>query len=183
VEFAKDKGIAIYARATASPLPGPDPSADGTVVRQTAASRAGTVVGVASEKDLLIVDVDGPAADVLQALDAHKVAPRSLHSMTDRLLIIVSRENLHEEARVRADLAQRFGARVRIVDNLAAATAVGTGITASFELLRRGSDALQAAGITPASVDTSSLRITWMVPRARLDEAVRVLHRALIETA
>ena len=29
VEFAKEKGIAIYARATNGPLPGPDPSADG----------------------------------------------------------------------------------------------------------------------------------------------------------
>src|SRR5213596_115178 len=29
VEFAKEKGIAIYARATASPLPGADPAADG----------------------------------------------------------------------------------------------------------------------------------------------------------
>src|SRR5512132_3351244 len=36
VEFAKTAGIAIYARATASPLPGNDPSADGTVVRRNA---------------------------------------------------------------------------------------------------------------------------------------------------
>ena len=41
VEFAKEKGIAIYARATASPLPGADPSADGTVVRRDAAAAAG----------------------------------------------------------------------------------------------------------------------------------------------
>jgi aspartate kinase len=33
VEFAKERAIAIYARATSSPLPGADPSADGTVVR------------------------------------------------------------------------------------------------------------------------------------------------------
>src|SRR6185369_3094598 len=36
VEFAKEKGIAIYARATSGPLPGPDPSSDGTVVRKFA---------------------------------------------------------------------------------------------------------------------------------------------------
>src|SRR6202521_640437 len=34
VEFAKAAGIAIYARATSSPLPGIDPSADGTIVRK-----------------------------------------------------------------------------------------------------------------------------------------------------
>src|SRR5688572_27618205 len=35
VEFAKERGIAIYARATAGPLPGRDPSSDGTVVRRS----------------------------------------------------------------------------------------------------------------------------------------------------
>src|ERR671938_321060 len=34
VEVAKEKGIAIYARATAGPLPGVDPASDGTVVRR-----------------------------------------------------------------------------------------------------------------------------------------------------
>src|SRR5256885_2296841 len=59
VEFAKEKGIAIYARATASPLPGADPASDGTVVRRDAVRPAGTVVGVASERDLLVLHADG----------------------------------------------------------------------------------------------------------------------------
>src|SRR6202047_4037356 len=36
VEFAKEKGISIYARATTGPLPAEDPSVDGTVVRKLA---------------------------------------------------------------------------------------------------------------------------------------------------
>src|SRR5437763_13701463 len=59
VEFAKEKGIAIYARATASALPGPDPSTDGTVVRRDSPRRASAVVGVASERDVLVVDATG----------------------------------------------------------------------------------------------------------------------------
>src|SRR5262245_48359801 len=55
VEFAKEKGIAIYASATASPLPGADPSSDGTVVRRNAPRMPGTVVGVASERDVLVL--------------------------------------------------------------------------------------------------------------------------------
>ena len=54
VEFAKEKGIAIYARATEGPLPGPDPSSDGTVVRRSPPRMPGTVVGVASEKDIVM---------------------------------------------------------------------------------------------------------------------------------
>src|SRR5215210_5637670 len=57
VEFAKAEGIAIYARATASPLPGTDPTADGTVVRRHAPRMPGTVVGVASERDTLVLEL------------------------------------------------------------------------------------------------------------------------------
>src|SRR5258708_14797265 len=60
VEFAKEKGIAIYARAMRSPLPGADPSADGTVVRRHPPPTPGTVVGVASERDVLVLEA-GPA--------------------------------------------------------------------------------------------------------------------------
>src|ERR1700752_4324984 len=58
VEFAKEQGIAIYARATASPLPGSDPSADGTVVRRNPPRMPGTVVGVASERDILLLELE-----------------------------------------------------------------------------------------------------------------------------
>src|SRR4029434_5277670 len=44
VEFAKEKGIAIYARATEGPLPGADPASDGTVVRKSPPRMPGTVV-------------------------------------------------------------------------------------------------------------------------------------------
>src|SRR5260221_12236945 len=57
VEFAKEKGIAIYARATASSLPGADPSTDGTVVRRHPPRMPGTVVRVASERDVLLIHV------------------------------------------------------------------------------------------------------------------------------
>src|SRR5947199_851715 len=60
VEFAKEKGIAIYARATASPLPGADPAADGTVVRKFAGRMPGVVVGIASEKDVLVLTARVP---------------------------------------------------------------------------------------------------------------------------
>src|SRR4029434_1928093 len=61
VEFAKEKGIAIYARATAAPLPGDDPSVDGTVVRKHAPRVPGTVVGVASERDVLVLHANSDA--------------------------------------------------------------------------------------------------------------------------
>jgi len=191
VAFAKDKGIAIYARATKSALPGADPSADGSVVRQSLPRMPGTVVGVASERDVLLFEMNAPAegfrsADafalqVLELLDAHSVAGKQLHHANGGLTLVVSRENLHDEARLRESLRTRFGNQVRILDDLSAVSVVGTGINASFANIRRGTEALVAAGLTPGAVATSSFRITWMIARPSLDDAVRLLHSTFLE--
>jgi aspartate kinase len=191
VQFAKEQGIAIYARATASALPGPDPSADGTVVRRHPARMPGTVVGVASEKDVLLLDADR-TLPILEALDDHRVAGKQLHithgdrgprnTHAGHLTLIVSRENLHDEERVRRALTDRFGVACRIVDGLGAVSVVGAGINASFENVRRGTAALEDKGLATQGIATSSFRITWLVDRGRVDEAVRLLHETFIET-
>jgi aspartate kinase len=207
VEFAKDKGIAIYARATASALPGADPSEDGTVVRRDALRPAGAVVGVASERDVLVLHTDGGSkaatllldgrpgplltaeasakavgpGDILALLDKHSVAGKQLHLASDSLNMVISRENLHEEDRLRTELSKRFGDRVSLIDTLGAVSVIGAGINASFQNLRRGSEALAASGIAAHQVATSSFRITWMIDRTKLDDAVRILHRTFIE--
>jgi aspartate kinase len=196
VEFAKENGIAIYARATVSPLPGPDPAADGTVVRKYPPRMPGVVVGVASEKDVLLLSVEREgfsrasqtsrsaeafALQVVEVLDRYTVGGKQLHLADGRLTVVISRENLHEETRVREALTRTFGDAVRIADTLGAVSVVGAGINASFENVRRGSAALTAAGVEAAGIATSSFRITWMVDRTRLDEAVRVLHHTFID--
>jgi aspartate kinase len=185
VEFAKEKGIAIYARATSSPLPGADPSADGTVVRRDAPRMPGAVVGIASERDVLVLDADADLDDLLTTLDEHRVAGKQLHagSSSPHTTLVISRENLHDEAKVRGALASRFGNRARLVDGLGAVSAIGAGINASYANLRAGSSALRAAAAEPRGVSTSSFRITWMIPRERLDDAVRALHARFIEAA
>ena len=186
VEFAKEKGIAIYARATASALPGDDPAADGTVVRRYPPRMPGTVVGVASERDTLVLTLarsasgDRPMSDLLALLDTHHLAGKQLHESAGHLTLIISRENLHDESRVRTTLTDRFGGAVAIADDLGAVSVIGAGINASFDNLRRGNAALEAGGIGISGTATSSFRITWMIPRARLEDAVRALHALLV---
>jgi aspartate kinase len=182
VEFAKEKGIAIYARATAGPLPGPDPSSDGTVVRRTPPRMPGTVVGVASERDVVILESSGNAADVLALLDERGVPGKQLHIFDDRTTVVISRENLHDEARLREAIDKRAAAGTRFVDGLAAVSVVGAGINATYANVRAGSDTLHASGIEPRGTATSSFRITWMVARERMEDAVRALHRRFVES-
>ncbi|HEX2454244.1 MAG TPA: aspartate kinase [Vicinamibacterales bacterium] len=186
VEFAKEKGIAIYARATASSLPGADPSSDGTVVRKHAPRTPGTVAGVASERDVIVLQAMGQPDGLLELLDARGVAGKQLHVAGfgvsgDGLTLVISRENLHDEDRVRRDLADRFGSGAQLVDGLAAVSAVGAGINATYATVRRGSAALAAAGVMASGLSTSSFRVTWLVPRPSVEAAVRALHREFLE--
>jgi aspartate kinase len=184
VEFAKEAGIAIYARATAGPLPGPDPSADGTVVRRHGPRMPGTVAGVASERDVLVLQASGDASGLLEVLDRRNVVGKQLHVSTfggagDGATLVISRENLHDEELVRSDLA----GNARLIDGLGAVSVVGAGINASYKNVRTGTECLAAAGIAARGIATSSFRITWLVARQDIELAVRVLHRFFIEQA
>ena len=132
VEFAKEKGIAIYARATRGPAPGSDPPSDGTVVRKSPPRMPGTIVGVASERDLLVLDGSAPPADVLALLAERRVPGKQLHVFEGRTTVAISRENLHDEGQLRAALQTRLGGRARLVDSLAALSAIGAGINATY---------------------------------------------------
>src|SRR5919197_1238437 len=114
VEFAKEKGIAIYARATASALPGAQPWSDGTVVRRDAPRAPGTVAGVASERELLVLQARGTTStlsSLFDMLDKRGTPGKQLHVSAfgqgcDGMTVLISRENLHDEDRLRRDLAE-----------------------------------------------------------------------------
>jgi aspartate kinase len=183
VEFAKDRNIVIYARATAGALPGQDPSSDGTVVRRFAPRQPGTVVGVASESDILVLQTRNASA-LLAMMDEYGVAGKQLHlvrtgSPFDGLTLVVSKENLHQQKRLQERLR---GSQPDVLwqDNFGAVSIVGTGINATHRNVLRGETILQAAGITSFGLATSSFRTTWLVPRGDVARTVETLHREFV---
>lgn len=95
---------------------------------------------------------------------------------------MISRENLHDEERLRDALQTRLGGRARLVDGLAAVSAIGAGINATYANVKAGTETLAAIGIPAQGLATSSFRITWLVPRDHAADAVRALHARFIET-
>jgi aspartate kinase len=181
VEFAKEKGIAIYARLTDGPLPGNDPASDGTVVRRCPPRLPGSVIGIASEKELLVLQSSGNGIEeLLRCFDEHGIAGKQLHvancgGNADGLTLVVSRENLHGEGSFRERL-RGCGEEVGVRDELGAVSAIGAGINGTYANVRSGCAALDRLGIRPAGISTSSFRITWLVPRGSVDDATRALH-------
>jgi len=186
VEFAKEKGIAIYARATSSALPGDDPTTDGTVVRRFAPRVPGTVAGVASERDLLVLQATGDPTRLVTILDECGVSGKQLHvaafgGSADGTTLVISRENLHNEDRLRRALAESFGAGAQVIDGLGAVSIVGAGINATYQNVRRGATCLQDHRVASHGLATSSFRATWLVKREQLDDSVRLMHAAFID--
>src|ERR1700676_3373643 len=69
VEFAKEEGIAIYARATSSPppgarAPGPDPCLGGGGARPPPPRSLATVAALPSERELLVLESAAPPDEV-----------------------------------------------------------------------------------------------------------------------
>ncbi len=198
VEFAKERGIAVYARATAQPPPEGAGDIDGTVVRRFAPRQPGSVAAVVSERDVLYLSAAGRvglADRVLALLDRHQAVGKQLqvHSPTtegkfheDRLSLVLSRENLFGESALSDAVNQHnnqyaYEESIDLYDGFGAVSAIGAGINATYKNLLAGTACLREAGIVPRATATSSFRITWLVDRARLDEAVRRLHALYIE--
>jgi aspartate kinase len=114
-------------------------------------------------------------------LDERAVTGKQLHVSETRVDMVISRENLHDEALLRDALRTRLDGRAQLVDGLAAVSVVGAGINATHANVRAGSNLLTARGIAFTMIATSSFRITWMIPRDRTEEAVRILHYGFIE--
>jgi aspartate kinase len=182
VEFAKDRGIAIYARSTHG-------GSGETVVRKFPPQTPGRVVGVASEAGLVRLSIGpgGPTAltTVLEALDARQATGKQLlfeswPGAEGHASLVLPLENLHDFPALKRDLLDRFGNGVQVQEGVGAVSAIGAGINATFANLRTAVDTVLAFGARPLAVSTSSFRISLLLAEAHVPEAVRRLHRALI---
>jgi len=180
VEFAKQRGIAIYARATRG--------GDETVIRKLAPRAPGRVVGVASETGLVVLSTRGGETStvgaLLSLLDDRETGGKQFHldatGGAPALSLVLSLENLHDFPRLRRDLAARFPAHVTLREGVGAVSAIGAGINARFENLRRTLEVLSTMGAEALGASTSSFRISVLVEEKHVSEAVRRLHQALV---
>jgi aspartate kinase len=181
VEFAKERGIAIYARATRG--------GGETVIRKFPPRAPGRVVGVASETGLVSLTTadDGPdlLLRVLEHLDARQASGKQLlfqdwPGRGGSGSLILSLENLHDFPALQRDVEAVFGARVHFRDGLGAVSAIGAGINATFGNLRRALGVMSQQGAGVLGVSTSSFRISLLVEESAVKDAVHALHDELV---
>ncbi len=179
VEFAKDRGIAIYARATSG-----DPGE--TVVRRFPPKAPGRVVGVTSEAGLVLLSLPDERLDELLRVfdDSQTGGKELLHRAGAPGLtsIVLSVENVPDFARLRETLTRRFGSALQIREGVGAVSAIGAGINARYGNLRTALAVVAEADASLHGVSTSSFRISLLLDEAMLAPVVRALHERLVAT-
>jgi aspartate kinase len=176
VEFAREKGIAIHARATAG-------SSAETVVRGHAAP-GGRIAGVTSQKNVSLVDVPwGGLGAALEALERRGAAPAEVIAHGGRAVAVVPLDNAHEWPVARGELLAAVPEAAIDDRDAGSVTVVGTRAGVGNEVLREVLAAVRAGGEEPRALLATSIRVTAWCAAARAPEAVRVLHRRLVEGA
>jgi aspartate kinase len=118
-----------------------------------------------------------PLADATISVDT--IAQSSGADGTTDLSFTVSRGSLQRTVEFVQDIAAHIGAeRVDAADDLAKVSIVGTGMQSAPGYAARMFGTLASAGINIAIISTSDIRITCVVPRDRVEDAVRILHTA-----
>ncbi|HUG52828.1 MAG TPA: hypothetical protein VMR21_04480, partial [Vicinamibacteria bacterium] len=159
------------------------------VVRKFPPRAPGRVVGVASETGLVSLTTAADGAGllfrVLEHLDEREVAGKQLlfqdwPGRGGAGSIVLSLENLHDFPALRRDLEHSFDQGVQLRDHLGAVSAIGAGINATFENVRRAFAVLAPKGIEVLGVSTSSFRISLLLQERDVPEAARALHAELV---
>jgi aspartate kinase len=174
VEFAREKGIAIHARATSG-------STAETVVRG-AAPPGGRVAGVTSQRNLALVTLPwGGVGPALDALEGHGAGPAEVQAHGGRALLVVSLDNAHEWGKARGALLAAVPDAAVDDRDAGAVSVVGPG--AGTGAIRAVLEVLQGLGEEPRALWATSLRVTAWCGALAAPEAVRRLHRRLVEEA
>jgi aspartate kinase len=148
------------------------------------------VRGIAHDTDVAritltrVPDRPGVAAAIFQPLADASISIDTIaqssgaDGMTD-ISFTVSRSSLERAADLVGQIAPEIGAEgVDSADDLAKVSIVGTGMQSAPGYAARMFRALADARINIAIISTSDIRITCVVPRDRVEDAVRTLHAA-----
>ena len=184
VEIAELYDIPIRVRSTFDDAPGT------LITRNPEVEDRNRVRGIAAEEDVAkltlvgVPDRPGIAAAIFTPLAEAGISVDviiqnvSRHGVTDLSFTVHQREAAASE-KILKKLAKEIGADGVISDTgIAKVSIVGTGMLGQPGIAAKMFKALADAGINIEMISTSEIRITCIIERAAVKDAVRALHRA-----
>ncbi len=174
VEFARNSGIALYARAT---------NKDGGGTRiDFAPDRERQVAAVTGQSALIRIRVSGGAAveHTLQILETASIPLTHLDLEGKELRAWFTIADVPDWSEVRKRLDNVLGDAVELGEE-GAVTIVGHGIGSNPGVINKARTTAVGAGVPINAVSVSPLRVTLWCDRPHVDNLVRALHKTFID--
>lgn len=182
VQFAKEAKITLYARSTFNP-------GNETLVKNISEKELSGVRAVVYEKEVIRVFVNNQEKieRALQFCEENQI-PIKEFQLTSlgrdskfKCSFITSISNVHDWTKLRENLENQLGDDVYINEHFATLSVIGEGFSSNNLVLINTLNVLKENGIEVYGVGTSSFRISILVERDLLEEAVKVCHNYWIE--
>ena len=181
VQFAKEKNIAIYARAAFS-------KGRETIIRRLSPGSVVGVQAVVSEKQVERVRLHGTgtrahfkkAVDYLESeqvpIKEVNVADMPANGKRSSASFVVSTNNIYGWEHIKSVLRKKLEQNIAFDTDLAALSLIGEGLNRNNLTLLETIDLLAGSDIPVLGITTTSFRISLLVPRSQIKKSVVLCH-------
>jgi aspartate kinase len=177
VQFAKEEKITLYARDTFNP-------GKETIIKDVSQKELSAVLAVVYEKEVVRVYVHDAEkmSWVLKYLEEQQVPIKEFHvsgiagDKGYKCSFIISTSSLYNWEKVKETLEEKLRDGIYINESLAAISIIGEGFSKNNEALIKTLKLLDEKGINYYGVNTTSFRISVLVEKYLMEEAVKICH-------
>ena len=177
VQFAKDAKIALYARDTFNP-------GKETIIKDVSKKELAGVLAVVYEKEIVRVYVhDADKINwVLEYLEQNQIPIKEFQvsgiagDKGYKCSFIISTSSLYNWDKIKEALEEKLRDGIYINESLAALSIIGEGFSKNNDALRETMKLLDKHHIIYYGVNTTSFRISLLIEKYLLEEAIKICH-------
>jgi aspartate kinase len=184
IQFAKESNIAIYARSTFEP-------GKETIIRRLRTGAPKGVRAVVSELELVRIRLSSTTAEdsfkaALSFFSKNQISIKELNYFinsgdNNNISFLISYSNIYGWEKIKKHLLDTFQGHIQIEENLSAISIIGEGLTNGVDILNDTISYLEDNQIKIYGIATTSFRLSFLVERERIKEAVILCHKKWIE--
>ncbi|MDZ7623968.1 MAG: aspartate kinase [Ignavibacteriaceae bacterium] len=182
VQFAKEAKIALYARDTFNP-------GKETIIKDVSKKELAGVLAIVYEKEIVRVFVHDAEKIgwVLEYLEEQQIPIKEFQvsgiagDKGYKCSFIISTSSLYNWEKIKEALEEKLRDGIYVNESLAALSIIGEGFSRNNDALNNTMKLLDKHGINYYGVNTTSFRISLLVEKYLLEEAVKICHEYWIK--
>jgi aspartate kinase len=184
IQFAKESNIAIYARSAFEP-------GKETIIRKLPTGIPKGVKAVVSELEVARIRLSGLNAEnnfknILSFFSENQIPIKELNYFINsgnkiNISFIISYSNIYGWDKVKKQLIIMFPQFIELEEKLSAISLIGEGLTNNVDILGETISYFEQNQIKIYGITTTSFRISLLIERERINEAVKLCHKKWLE--